>query len=633
MVACAASATVAATLISCDASEDDALLNPPPPDSTLVRVINLVDGSAISASLGPVRIATDLSPMSVSGLLPAFSAEPMIFTSTRASSGRTDSITGQVLARGARITYLTMRRGDTGTTTLTLSLGRQDLSDILARQASIVTLVNAVDDTTFLGIRMGCQSGDTVADGVGYARSTSVESTSTDRSLFVVQPGDSIPLGTVRLTTPPGTVTYLIATRERGAFKLFVVEGDGAPPGRLGDAPPETRTTAKVSLLNANFDGASVSASLESGSTIAVSVPVLTVSAKTDVAACVTARGDRLIVVSSTGDTTAASLRLTVGADALVAVYDRISEIKAVILDRKFPGAKPGHAFVRCANLSTSCGTASVAIGSGSPDTVLVEGRPFGTLEVGAQSPYVPLRTGTYPFMLDRSTDGVFLDGGVESLNEGYYTIVIVDRAGAPRLMVIRDDAPAPTIANLNISGVRVSLFNTIAGRSVTFVAGGLRIPPIPYSYVSRTIVGTASPTIESNIGSVAIDARDGPHTVVAANADGSDRLFAFPVNRSDPPAKSAWIRAFSSVSEQLEIREDDPDGNPLDVIQSGSISDSKARPERRYSFFVTRADGTVVGESPGVALVGGRRYLMVIVQADSMSTKGLPYSIVWMQE
>ncbi len=620
-----------ALLASCDASEDDSLLNPPPPDSTRVRVLNLVDGSDVTASLGSIRVATDLAPMSSSDVLPIFSAEQVVYSARRNSSGRTDSLPGQILARGARMTYVTMRRGDTGTTTLSLPLGRQDLTDLLARGASMVTFVNAVDDTTFLGLRLGCQSGDTLADGIAFSRATSLESTAGERSLFVMRTGDSIPLASTRLSTPPGTVTYLIATREGGVFRLFALPADGSTSGRLPTAPPETRTTATVSLLNANADGETISASIDGGATVAVGLGPLGVSAKVDVAACVGSAGDRLVVTGSGGDTISTRLRLTVGADAMVAVYDKIASVKAIVLDRTYPTPKAGHAFVRCANLSPAAGTASVAVGSGSPDTVLVEGRPFGSLPVGGQSAYVPFKVGDYPFLLDRSADGVFLFGGIQSFTEGYYTLVIVERGGAPRLMVIRDDAPVPDISELSVTGIRLSLFNAITQQTVAFTIGTLSIPPIPYSYVSRTLMDGTGSSIASTIGSIQINTANGPHTVLAARVGGSDRLFAFPVHQIDPPAKSAQLRVFSAVDEELEIREDDARGSVLAVAKSGQISDSEDRAERRYSFFAVRTDGTVMAQSSGVTLVAGRRYLMVITDAGAGSNP--PYSIIWMQE
>lgn len=616
---------------SCDSREDDALLNPPPPDSTRVRVLNLVDGSVVTASLGSIRVVTDLQPMSSSEVLPVFSSDQVVFSVRRASSGRTDSLPGQILARGARLTYITMRRGDSGTTTLSLPLGRQDLTDLSARSASVVTFVNAVDDTSFLGLRLGCQSGDTLADGIGFGRTTSLESKAGERSLFVLRTGDSIPLASTRLSTPPGSVTYLIATREGGAFRLFAVPADGTAGGRLPTAPPETRTTATVSLLNANADGATISASIDGGATVAVGLGPLDVSGRVEVDACVGASGDRLVVSGSGGDTTSARLRLTVGADAMVAVYDRVAAIKAIVLDREYPSPRAGYAFVRCANLSPSAGTASVAVGSGSPDTVVVEGRPFGSLRVGAQSNYVPFRVGDYPFLLDRSADGAFLFGGIESLTEGYYTLVVVERGGAPRLMIIRDDATAPDISELKVSGIRLSLFNAIAGKQISFGVGALSIPSIAYSYVSRTLMDGTLSSITSSVGSVPINTANGAHTVVAARIDGRDRLFAFPVNQVDPPDKSAQVRVFSTISEELEIREDDVRGSVLDIVQSGRIGESRDVAERRYSFFAVRPDGTLLAQSSGVTLVAGRRYLMVI--ADSGAGSDPPYSIIWMQE
>jgi len=583
--------------------------------------------------LGGFPVAAHLASLSIGDVTPVFSLEQVVFAVTRHPQERTDSVPGQILARGSRMTYFVLRRGDTGTSVVSLPLGRQDLTDLATRGASVVTFINAIDDTSYVGLRLGCQTGDTLADGIGYARTTSIESTLLERSLFVVASGDSVPLATARLSTPVGTLTYLVATREGGVVKLYAILADGSTAGRLPEAPPEDRSTATVSVLNANEDGATISAAIDGGTTIASGLGPLAVSSKTVVAACLRPSGDRIVVTTPTGDTTSTSLRLTVGSDAMIAVFDRISSIRAIVLSRLFPAPSTGFVHVRCVNLSTVTGSASVAIGAGSPDTVTVESRPFGTLAVGRQSPYVKFKDGTYPFMLERSSNGGFLYGGVQLFSGGYYTLAIVDRAGEPRLMILRDDDPTPTLTDLSASGVRVTLLNAVPDADVSFTVGSLAVPPIAFSYVSRTVATLAVSSITSSVGSTSFDPTHGAHTAIAARASGSNQLFAFPVWNVDPVGGRAQVRAFSVVGEPVEVHDGTVTGALIASPQGTVPTTPVDLDARRYSFVVSRADGTIVAETQGISIVEGRRYLMVICPKREASTALLPYTVLWLQE
>lgn len=624
---------IALASLGCDTSEDPNLLNPAPPDSTRIRVVNTLDSDPISATLGGAPVATDLAGLTVSELLPRYSPEQVVFSVRRGSSGRFDSLPGQILARGARLTYVILSRGDTATTAITLPLGRQDMTDLQTRGVSAVTFVNAVDDTTFLGLRQGCASGDTVADGIGYGRTFSLESSSQERTLFVVRTGDSVPLASVRLPTPTGSATYVFAARKAGTVRLFALDADGSTAGPLMAAPPESRTTAFVSLLNVNADGSTVTAEVEGGATIAANAPPLTLSSSVEIPACVSASGDRLRISTPSGGSASTSLRMTIGKDAVVAVFDRIGSIKSVTLNRDFPTPKTGFAYVRCVNLSPSAGPVELAVGAGSPDTVAVESRPFGTSAVGAQSPYVLFRNGEYPLMLARASDGTFLHAAIQTMSDGYYTIVVVEESSKPRMMIMRDDETTPVLRELSASGTRLTAVNAVPDALVGFSVGTLSVPAIAYSYVTRTVMPLTSSQITSTVGSVSILPTTGPVTAIATQSSSGGRLYAF-AGISDPAAPGlAQVRAFSAVHEDLEVREGSAVGTVAVLAPNGRPGAVAELDDRRYSFFVVRSDGTVVAELRGISLSPQRRYLMVIAprRADSPST--MPYAVLWLQE
>lgn len=631
-------AILASFMVSaCDSNEDPYLLNPPPPDSSRVRVVNLIGSESIDASIPGYAVAQSLGSLSASNYTSLLIQERTSFYVRRPLRAHTDTLDNQILARGSRVTYLILPRGDTATQIVTLAVGKLDAADLATRKTGLLGFVNAVDDTTILLIKSGCQSGDTIVPGLSFARTSTLETDKEEMSIYLFRGTDPTPVTSARVPTKVGTISHVIAANTPAGIKLFLLTSNGFEfGGPLVESPPETRTGASVSLLNALFEEVSVSARLESGSAIASAVLPRTLSAPVDIVACSNPDGDRLVVTSATGDSTSARVKLRVGGSAVVAVYDRLAAIKTLVLERGGLTPAPGTISIRCVNLSTLAGNATVSIGAGSPDTVSVESRPFGSLALGAQSNFVTLSAGDYPFMLTSATDGSYFSGGRSRLSSGRWTLLIVDRLGRPTLLLLDDQDPNKPLIPLDKEGVRGTLLNVIPDARVSFTVDGVTLPSLAYGYVSRTVIPLGTPTIGSNVGSVAIDPSLGGQTIAATTVDGVRSVIAFSVAANPPAINRAGIRFLNLAtnSGDLQIHEGAATAPVFGTVGFGIPSQSINADIRKYSFVVTSADSVeVLAETDGVEFSAGRRYVMVIAPKRIGSTLETRYSIIWIQE
>src|SRR5687768_945726 len=105
----AASLLAALAFSACDPTEDPRLLNPPLPDSTLIRVVNLTEGDPAYVSINGISIAANVAGLEASPYKPVLFTERVSILVTRGS--RTDTLHDQALSPGVRATVFVMMRG------------------------------------------------------------------------------------------------------------------------------------------------------------------------------------------------------------------------------------------------------------------------------------------------------------------------------------------------------------------------------------------------------------------------------------------------------------------------------------------------------------------------------------------
>jgi len=634
-------ALLAGALAACDTREDANLLNPPPPDSSYVRVVNLVPNDPVDVGFPFVPVISALPSMQTSDYRRILIPGQTLLTVARPGIPALDTLANQALAQGAKITYFVLGTRDTSLV-LRLSIGKQEEIDLTRRRERQVSFINAISDSGAYFLKVGCQSGDRLFTPTFFAQfPQTVTLKNQEVSLYLFNTLDSTRvLASARLSLNDGArpylSSYLIAANVGGTPKLFLMREDGTA-GPLQEAPPETRTTASVELLNGLTDGGTISARIEGGTgDIATGLGQLTISAPAEVEACINPSGDSLVVTPSSSTAVKAPVRLTVGSRTLVAVYNDSSMVKAITLSRDLPPNLDGKVYLRGVNLATGLVSASVSIGAGAPGNIIPDTRPFGTLKVGAASDYVELAPGTYPFMLSSALTGVFLNGGVEALAPGYYTLVVALQAGSPTLLIVRDDIPGSPLRPVSSQGSRVTFFSMLTDVDATFSAGPLVLPGLAYSYVYSTVLPLDVTSISSNAGSTTVDLVLGSYVIGATGSGNNKKLIAAPSQSDAIPPKSAAFRVLNAIPDgpQLAVRIGGHKVQPIDTISFGAPSPTRILDARQYSMFITSpSDTLILARTDGVELTNGRRYLLVVGPKRQGSTSSSQYELLWVQE
>jgi hypothetical protein len=611
-------------LAACDSAEDPNLLNPPPPDSTLVRVVNLVSGEPIDAVLGGYPLAIQLAPFSVGEFKSFLFNDRVNFLTVRPS--RRDTLPGEQLSKGSRVSYFLLGAPAGGTTVVKAITGKIDETDLTERGVARIVFINAIPDSNeTYQIRRGCASGDTLFNSIRFGASFPQEVSTSSLSLFLFGSRDSlVPAATAHIGITPGRVTYLIAARDNGQIRLFTLSTSATDlPGSLPAAPAETRTDATVEILNAVSGAGSISVATKSGGAIATGLVPLDISSAATVQACSDPRGDSIVIISG-AEQTPAPLRLSVGSRTLVVAYGSPSSPRVVTLARDVPQAPAGKVYLRGLNVSTVIEQATITVGAGAPATVSEGSRLFGAMKTGTASGYTQLPEGEYPLILRNAVSGGFLMAGVENFVSGYYTVLVVDRGGVPEMVFLRDDIPATSLDAMDAPGTLATFFNMMPDLLASFAIGPLTIDSLGYSYTTSTVLPLGVTSISSNAGQAAIDPASGGYIIGATGTGGKRALIAFHSPDGAPTGSMTGIRFLNAVPELPELAlfintvKDVPDAT-LPYSQPTNQIELDAR---KYSFIVRRPNDTAtVARLDGVELVASRSYVLIIGPGTSDST------------
>lgn len=627
---------LAAVLIGCDATEDPLLLNPEPPDSTRVRVVNLLPEGEVDVAAAGILFAQGVPPGRISTVKPVLILEQTSVVVRRSAPVvRFDTVFSQTLAPASRVTYMVLGTRDT-MRILSLGTGTQEETDLNTLGEAKISFINAIDDSAGYFIKSGCQSGPVLFGTSPFADAPrAITTKSRDLSVYLFSSRDSVLIASARLTPQIGTVSFIIAARINGRVGLYRM-GTNESNEPLMEYPQETRTTAKVELLNALPNAQAISAEIEDGSQIATGVPMLTISQGRDVDACVDPFGDTLLV-STTGGQIRTPITLSVGSRSLVVVYNKPdSGTRALVLSRDILDPSGGKVHIRGVNVADTEPLASISIGAGAPQDVNPDSRPFGTLPLGIASGYVSRPAGKYPFMLSSASTGRFYGGGIEDLEAGYYTLFVVNDAGTPSLRIVRDDIENEPIRILRSTGVRSTFFNLMTDAEATFTAGQLTLPPLAYSYVYSTVIPFDITSISSNAGQVDVTPSLGGYTIGTTGSGSSRRIIAFRAPMEVLPPKAASIRFLNAIADasDLVMRIGTNETAPTSTLTFGQPTAAVQLEARKYSFFVTRdQDTTVLARADGVELLAGRHYLLVVAPKRQGNISPLAYESFWIQE
>ncbi len=629
----------ALVMIGCDASENPNLLNPPPPDSTRVRVVNLLPDGEIDVAVPGIPLAVGIGPIQVSPLNHLLVLQQTVVVVRRTSPAvRFDTAYSQILAQGATVTYAILGGNDTNASRiLSFGTGEQEKSDLRTAGEARLGFLNAVNDTSGYFIKVGSPSGPILFNTMAFAEMPrSITTGSRDLSLYLFSTRDSFPITSARLDMSVGTVSHLIAATVGGQVRLLLLEENTAATV-LPEAPPETRTTATVELLNAISDEPAVSARLNGAtSDFARNVPQLSISPATEIEAWINLSGDSLLVSTQDNKSYTSPVSLAVGSRTLMVVFKGEDGVQTLALSRDIPESANGKVHIRGVNASTFAGGISISVGAGAPAPINADYRPFGTLLPGGASGFVEIPPGAYPFMVSSARTGKFFGGGVEQLDPGYYTLFAVDDAGTPTLRILREDTPAASLDFLESGGSRVTFFNVMPDAEATFTAGPLTLAALPYSYVYSTLAPYSVRTIGSNVGTIAVDLTLGSYTIGTTGAQGARHIIAFRSPTDTLPPKVASIRFLNAVpdSPELVLRIGSNRADSIAILPFGTPTPALALDARKYSFFVTQSkDSTARARADGVELLAGRHYLLVVAPKRTGSTSPTSYEAFFIQE
>jgi hypothetical protein len=587
---------------ACDSTEDPRLLNPPTPDSTLVRVVNLSEGEPIYVSVAGRAIAADIAPLGASPYTPVYFAQRVNIFVTRGA--RTDTLADQVLLPGVRVTIFVASRGNQ-TRIVPLQAGRIELQDLQTNRQAKATFINALPDSGFALVRSGCQSGAEFFRNVAFGGTSTYIDIPVDLSLYLFAGTQPNLRASARLPLESGTITWVAAASTGGVAHLYAIAPSDVT---LRELPAEERSEASVSVLNALSTSTTIDARL-GDVPVASGLDALRMSASATVEACRSTTGDSLMV-SAGGGELAVPLRMDVGSRALAVVYGPASSPSALSLRLDPPPGVADRAYVRLVNVSTTGSGATLQIGDGAPDSLALA-TGFPALATGGVSGYVKLTPGAYPLLLLESGTGRHLAGGIQDLAAGYHTILIVDRDGGTDLLVLDHDANSAELGDIDQPGSRARLFNLMSDGSATFSFGAIHIDGLAYSYTATTAIPKTVSTISSTIGDIPVDHSTGSLVIGLTGSGSNRRAISFASPAGSPAEGRAAIRILDAVPEADELT---VEFDSTVTARFGEPTETALRNEGRYSFTV-RAPGseTVLARITGVELRGGRRYLLVI--------------------
>lgn len=618
-------AIVAIAAIGCDTTEDPRLLNPPLPDSTLFRVVNLSDGEAVYASINGQALAVNLGSMQSTPYKPVLFVERVNIIVTRGD--RRDTLFDQSLTAGVRATLFVATRGDQ-TVAILRQAGTIELQDLIRDNIARTTFINAVPDSAAMSVRVGCQSGEPLFRDVPFGGTVVYESGAIDLSLYLFAGLETSARASAHLPLQPGSITWVIAARSGGSDRMYAI---GPYDAGIRELPRETRTDASIEVLNALNEGNSISASL-SGDVVATDIAALQLSSASMVPACRTPAGDSLVIVPSGGGSIRVPLRMDVGSRSLAIVYGSQSDARALSLRLDPPPGVTNRAHVRLVNVSTVAPGSQLQIGSGAPDSASLA-TTFPSLPTGGVSAYVAVTPGIYPLLLQESGTGRHLFAGIENLAAGYHTVIIADRGGSAEILVLDHDANSSSLGGLDLPGSRARLFNLMTDGDASFDIGPLTVSGLSYSYTASTVVPLSIASVTTNAGATDVDHASGSLIIGVTGAGDGRRVISFRSPTGSPAGRNAAIRVLNAVPGVGEL-EVEIDPSIRVSARFGEATESVERNAGRFSFFVrSPGDTTVLARITGVELRQGRRYLLVIGPRRSIDEGSEPYVALLIQE
>ena len=614
---------VALVLGACDTNENPNLLNPPAPDSTLLRVVNLSEGEPIYVKIGALMVAADVGPLEVSPYKAVLFPERVNLIITRGD--RSDTLRDQPLTAGVRITVFVATRGR-DTRILVQSAGGIEVQDMIRDGIGRATFINAMPDSLPISVRRGCQSGPAVfrETAFGFGELASYRGEPVDFSLYLFAGQESSPRTSAQLPVEKGTITWVVAAHGEGRDQLLAI---GPNDVTLRELPKETRTESSIEVLNALGTGA-ISARI-AGVDVATDLEPLQLSTSRTVEACRTATGDSLEVSTASGPLKI-PLRMDVGSRALAIVYGSGTSAQALSLRLDPPPGVPERAYVRLVNVSPSASSASLQIGAGAPDSAS-QAMTFPALPTGQVSGYIALSAGSYPLLLLEAGTGRHLAAGVERLANGYYTMIIADRGGKAEVLVLSHDASSSSLDGFDEPGSRARLFNLMGDASASFSIGSTRIDSLAYSYTAMTVIPATVTSISSNAGDIAVDHSTGSLVIGLTGSGASRTAISFASPAGSPPPGRATVRILNAVPGVAEFT---VEIDSVVIARFGEPTLPIERNEGRYSFTV-RVEGNPnpVARVTGVELRSGRRYVLAIGPRRASDTSGDLYRALLIQE
>ena len=628
--------------VGCDMSEDEALLNPPLPDSVQVRVINLSEG-AIDFSLNEIAAVQSLPPGVSSTFSPFFNRNT--FPITISGSGIIDTIQDGRFPTSASIQYhynyivAGPNEARRMITLATSSSEREDLEDIGSGR---IYFVNAVSERSFL-LKIGCRSGSELfprIPGPGYGAPQDLPEG--EHSLYLFEGDSATESATARLTLNRGEVIALIAAEENGEVRLYTLPlyAPTVTQGPLQLAVPETRNSATIRVLNGLQESTIDVGIVGEPTPIARDVIPFALSQPTSIGICTDVGGDTLMVVTPSGDTSFAPIQISVGGEITAIVFnDANGGVRIATLNRPEGSTDAGTFKVRGVNLTTVPAVSATA-GAGAPAGIIPGLRLFSSPGIGSVTSYMTLPVGLYPLSLEQTSNGTQFSGGLYRFDQGFYTLVALEVNGERSLFVLNESSGSNVLEPLQASGVVLNFFSMVPNELITFEGitslGTIKIENVAYSYVYPGILPNEQVTISATgVSAAQVDLTTSGYTI-GVSGESNKQLLAFPRPTVDIPPGKAAVRFVNAVPGEgmLEIRTDSAAGQIEGSSTFGTPSDSFIKDARRLTLSVT-IGGTneEVARITGVELSQGRHYLLVIGPKGPTSLSNFRYGTLWMQE
>lgn len=626
----------------CDTSENSDLLNPPLPDSTQVRVVNLVSNTPITVTMSTQVVASNVAPYNISTFTPVFFREPFpLYIEGSAIVDTVHNVDLNLVSGLTTLQTLFIVGTPEQRSMIRLLTSNANQAELERTNSGQLYFINAITGSN-LTVRRGCRSGSVLFTALNGPQVSFETLGAGEYSLYLFESDSTEETATAHITVQSGQAQYLIAADMGNGPGLYLLDATAGTVGPIQAVQPESDVNAQIEFLNA-LDNLPITVSfLGSTTPIIQDLSTRTISPPSTLEVCREPNGDSLVIEPNGLDSALVPMNVSVSSKTLAMIYNDGFRVRLLSLDRAPTPEDPDKIYIRGVNLSPASESAAIVIGAGAPTGVPTDFRPFGALKVGQTSKYTALPQGTYPLTLQQSSTGKFFDGGLQNFTPGHYTLLILEENGAPVLYFIKDDLQGGSPQRLTSFGRNVLFFSMVPGQLVDFQATSgplsLNVDSVAYSYVFPTVLPSGMATITSpGVGNINIDLSTSSFVVGATGTGGNQALVSFPSPNVELTSSQAGIRFLNAV----------PDAGPLDVhivetqvgpveatISFGIPSPSIVREARRYSFSITRA-GTddVVARIDGVELSGNRNYLLIIGPKGVTSSSQLSYGTLWMQE